>query len=146
MESLVLDSLLKIASSLKISVIWTKELAAETPSIVSIEQRCIIMNTNWHKKSEIAFQLAHEIAHLIIKDYGDEILYERSYSQRALIEAQANSTAIKLLLPFYCEHKTYEDANSWEFMNIFAIPSHLTEEIAFQMKAYYQNGLSSFFN
>ncbi|KRL99906.1 ImmA/IrrE family metallo-endopeptidase [Liquorilactobacillus satsumensis] len=137
MESLVLNSLLKTAAALGIKVIWTKELAAETPAIIALKQRCIIMNLNWHRRNELIFQLAHEIAHLLFKNIGDEVLYECSYAQRALIEANANSGAIKLLLPFYCEQKEREDANAGEFISIFAIPAHLNEEVFSQMKAYY---------
>lgn len=53
----------KIASDSGIEIGWLP-LDEYTPPCASVTYNKIVMNTNWHNPNELAFQLAHEIAHI----------------------------------------------------------------------------------
>ncbi|WP_311407144.1 ImmA/IrrE family metallo-endopeptidase [Liquorilactobacillus uvarum] len=138
MQSWILDSLLCKAKFLSIRVIWSNELKRDTPPTASFKHRSIVMNENWHNTDEIIFQLAHELGHILTGDRYDSALYQQTFNHHALIEYKANLGAIELLLPYYCENVSANSANSADFINLFCIPSHLTEDVTKLMLLYYK--------
>ncbi|WP_281164879.1 ImmA/IrrE family metallo-endopeptidase [Liquorilactobacillus sicerae] len=116
-------SLLKIAQQQQITVIWSDQLANDTPPLALIKKRVIIMNLNWSPKTELTFQLAHELAHFFNNEpYYDE-LYQTGKTNLLQIEAQTNKCAIKLLLPFYLDDLGPTKVNAWGFIEQFGIPT-----------------------
>lgn len=117
-------SLLKIARQQQITVIWSDQLASDTPPLALIKQRVIIMNLNWPQKAELTFQLAHELAHFLNNEPYYSELYRTGKTNLLQIEAQTNKCAIKLLLPFYLDGLIQTKVNAWDFIKQFGIPSH----------------------
>lgn len=98
---------------------WTKPQA-------NSEANAIVLNTNWHNKKELAFQAAHEIAHLLDGDRG--VLYYATKPAKTAAEGEANRTALKIVVPMYFADTDPEDANLHAFMSDLAIPCWLEDE------------------
>lgn len=91
--------------------------------------RLIIMNARWPYPTEIPFQLAHEIAHVL---YEDQQYYNLNDGTANSGEASANIFAIKLLQK-YCKENDYRFDTYYKFAQAFGIPKHvyyLLKEIA----------------
>ena len=80
--------------------------------------RLIIMNARWPYPTEIPFQLAHEIAHVL---YEDQQYYNLNDKTKNSGEAQANTFAIKLLQR-YCIENEFNFSNVYQFAKCFGIP------------------------
>ncbi|CAJ1187225.1 hypothetical protein CPR19092_LGOLGGFK_01047 [Companilactobacillus paralimentarius] len=119
--------LMNIALDNNISVVFFDTLDPYTPPATDIEARCIAMNSRWHNKSEIPFQLAHELGHILSGQQSTKILYFTPYKYG--MELEANEYAISLLLPMYLEDKNKEDINVHRFMDTFSIPYHLEDVV-----------------
>ena len=83
--------------------------------------RLIIMNARWPYPSEIPFQLAHEIAHVLNEDQHYYNLNDRTVNRG---EADANIFAIKLLQK-YCDDNEYHFDSYYKFAKAFCIPRNL---------------------
>lgn len=83
--------------------------------------RLIIMNALWPYPTEIPFQLAHEIAHVLNENQHYYNLNEKTASRG---EADANIFAINLLYK-YCEENDYHFGNFYKFAKAFCIPHDL---------------------
>lgn len=83
--------------------------------------RLIIMNALWPYPTEIPFQLAHEIAHVL---HEDQHYYNLNDGTTNSGEASANIFAIKLLYK-YCEENDYHFGNFYKFAKAFCIPHDL---------------------
>ena len=91
--------------------------------------RLIIMNAQWPYPTEIPFQLAHEIAHVLYEDQQYYNLNDQTVNHG---EADANVFAIKLLQK-YCKENDYHFDTYYKFAQAFGIPRHvyyLLKEIA----------------
>lgn len=121
-----LSILEKIADDLGIQIGWLS-LDEYTPPSASIKYKKIAMNKNWHKPTEIPFQLAHEIAHIQNHDDCEIAFYHASFSSKEKIEREANIGAIKLLLPIFKE-MGYEN-NPVTFMQVFNVPGYLFDNV-----------------
>ncbi|WP_304228642.1 ImmA/IrrE family metallo-endopeptidase [Lactobacillus kitasatonis] len=91
--------------------------------------RLIIMNARWPYPTEIPFQLAHEIAHVLNENQHYYNLNDRTTKCG---EADANVFAIKLLQK-YCKENDYRFDTYYKFAQAFGIPKHvyyLLKEIA----------------
>lgn len=91
--------------------------------------RLIIMNARWPYPTEIPFQLAHEIAHVLYEDQQYYNLNDQTVNHG---EADANVFAIKLLQK-YCKENDYHFDTYYKFAQAFGIPRHvyyLLKEIA----------------
>lgn len=91
--------------------------------------RLIIMNARWPYPTEIPFQLAHEIAHVL---HEDQHYYNLNDGTANSGEASANIFAIKLLQK-YCKENDYRFDTYYKFAQAFGIPKHvyyLLKEIA----------------
>lgn len=140
-KMLVNDYLKELCVDYKIKVIWLEGLSPITPPCASYQtgkKSVIIMNPNWHNKNDFIFQLAHEISHIIRGDESDLCFYNTSYRNKASIEFQTNLEAIKLLIPFYCKETKKENANVYQFIESFGIPTHLSEVAQSQLIKYYE--------
>lgn len=80
--------------------------------------RLILMNARWPYPTEIPFQLAHEIAHVL---YDDQQYYNLNDKTKNSGEAQANTFAIKLLQR-YCIENEFNFSNVYQFAKCFGIP------------------------
>lgn len=128
-----LNYLIGVAWDAKIGLQFCK-LSPTTPSVASVDQRLIILNTNWYNQKELSFQLAHEIAHILNQDSG--ILYYTTAVNHSKIEGCANVGAIKLLIPFYFDNCENNLLNVDNFMENFAIPGYLRDKCIDLIKQY----------
>ena len=131
------DYLLERATEYHIDVKWA-HLSPITPPGSSFEYRSVVMNLDWHRPSEIIFQLAHEISHVIHGDKGDVYYYHACFTGKESVEYKANVGAVKLLIPFYCQEVERECVNSANFMQIFHVPSYLAEVVRKKIAEYYK--------
>jgi Zn-dependent peptidase ImmA (M78 family) len=97
----------------------------------------IVINTNWHIHSQIPYQAAHEIAHVLHEDPG--VVYFHVPTAKSGIEAEANRTAINILAPMYFDEIEPEDANIDEFLGAFAIPSYMYDVTYITVRKLYAN-------
>ena len=95
------------------------------------------MNRSWHNPISIAFQLAHEISHIINGDASDFVFYNATFTGKQSVEYKANVGAVKLLIPYYYQDVEKEDANVYDFINQFDVPSFLAGVVREQAKKYY---------
>lgn len=130
---MVLHIIEEKAKMLGIRVEWSDELDQYTPPAASTKYNCIVMNSNWHDKKEIPFQLAHEISHILNHD-NCIAFYHASYSSKERMEREANLGAIQLLLPIFRD-MGYEN-NPVTFMKAFNIPGYLLDNVIKIMKKY----------
>lgn len=127
----------KVASNHDISVIWTDKLAPETPPGCSLHYRSIVMNLNWHRPAEISFQLAHEISHILNGDETDICFYHATFTGKHSVEYKANTGAVKLMVPFYCQGVPKETINVYDFMESYEVPSYLDNVVREEVHNYY---------
>lgn len=83
--------------------------------------RLIIMNSRWPYPTEIPFQLAHEIAHVLYEEQHYYNLNEQTVNQG---ETNANIFAIKLLQK-YCKENDFHFDSYYKFADAFCIPHRL---------------------
>lgn len=132
MNNYIIDRLLDMAKRLDIRVEWSDLFNKYTPPASSTKYQSIVMNNNWHNQNELAFQLAHEIAHVLNHDDCEMAFYHASYSSQERIEREANNGAIKLLLPIFND-MGYEN-NPVKFMQVFHVPNYLFDNVTKIMK------------
>lgn len=130
------DYLLERAAEYHIAVKWA-HLSPITPPGSSFEYRSVVMNLDWHRPSEIIFQFAHELSHVIHGDKGDVFYYHACYTGKESVEYKANVGAVKLLVPFFCRETDKENANSYRFMTMFNAPAYLSGVVSREIKNYY---------
>ncbi|QLK33403.1 ImmA/IrrE family metallo-endopeptidase [Lactobacillus crispatus] len=113
-----------------IGIEFTDKLPPFAPSAsYNTVGRLIIMNALWPYPTEIPFQLAHEIAHVL---HEDQHYYNLNDGTANSGEASANIFAIKLLQK-YCKENDYRFDTYYKFAQAFGIPKHvyyLLKEIA----------------
>lgn len=106
----------------KIGVEFTDRLPPFAPPLsYNSMGRLIIMNALWPYPTEIPFQLAHEIAHVLNENQHYYNLNDRTTKCG---EADANIFAIKLLQK-YCEDNEYHFDSYYKFAKAFCIPHNL---------------------
>lgn len=114
----------------KIGVEFTDRLPPFAPPLsYNSMGRLIIMNALWPYPTEIPFQLAHEIAHVLHEEQHYYNLNDQTVDQG---ETSANIFAIKLLQK-YCDDNDYRFDTYYKFAQAFGIPKHvyyLLKEIA----------------
>lgn len=134
MNNYIIDKLSNMAKDLHIRIEWSDLFSKYTPPASSTKYQSVVMNANWHNQNELAFQLAHEIAHVLNHDDCEMAFYHASYSSQERIEREANIGAIKLLLPIF-KDMGYEN-NPVTFMQIFNVPGYLFDIVVKMMKNY----------
>lgn len=130
------DYLLERAAEYHIAVKWA-HLSPITPPGSSFEYRSVVMNLDWHRPSEIIFQFAHELSHVIHGDKGDVFYYHACYTGKESVEYKANVGAVKILVPFFCQELDKPYANRHSFMSAFSVPSYLADVVTKEIKKYY---------
>lgn len=130
------DYLLEKAQEYHIDVKWA-HLSPITPPGSSFEYRSVVMNLDWHRPSEIIFQFAHELSHVIHGDQGDVFYYHACYTGKESVEYKANVGAVKLLVPFFCQETERENANPYRFIKMFNVPTYLFNVVSREIKDYY---------
>ena len=102
-----------------IGVEFTNLLPPDAPPIsYNKPGKCIIMNGRWSQPTEIPFQLAHEIYHVL---YENQHYYNLSDNTVDSGEAEANIFAVKLLQR-YCQDNDYYFDSFYKFAKCFCIP------------------------
>lgn len=129
------DYLLEQAAKYHIAVKWA-HLSPITPPGSSYRYRSVVMNLDWHHPSEIVFQFAHELSHVIHGDQGDIVYYHASFTGKESVEYKANVGAVRLLVPFFCQETNQENANQERFMKAFDVPSYLSGVVTEELKKY----------
>lgn len=119
----IVTDLLNYAFDHGIALIMTRQLSPHAPSAVDTFSKRIIFNMNMYDKRQMPLQLAHEIKHIENGDKSTELLYFTP--TKARMEFKANVGAIKMLFPYYMDGKERSQINIYDFMECFAIPSHL---------------------
>lgn len=133
MDNDVITYLMNIAFDNKIVINFFDNLDPYTPPGSDVETRRIAMNSKWHNESDIPFQLAHELGHILSNQYSTRILYYTPYKYG--MELEANKYAIKLLLPLYLADKDTMSVNIHNFMSYFNIPYHLEDIVIKEIKS-----------
>lgn len=126
--------LLNFAFDNGIGIKWVNTLGPYTPSAANNLTKTIVINGKWHNQKELPFQIAHEIGHILNNDEG--VLYYSTSSSESKIESNANATAINILID-YCTQTEIENANIYQFMEQFGIPSNLEYLVVDQLNARY---------
>lgn len=132
--------LLKIASQHHIDVQWSGVLSKYTPPACRYDTRIVCMNMNWHRHTEIPFQLAHELSHIINGDPGDACFYDASFTGKSSVEYKANVGAVRLIIPYYCGETEKEIINANDFEEVYDIPKYLDNVVREQIAKYYISG------
>ncbi|MYV16395.1 ImmA/IrrE family metallo-endopeptidase [Lactobacillus rossiae] len=122
----VLEYLNRLAADNQIKIFWLNQLHEFTTPACDTQTRKIVMNPNWHNANQIPFQLAHEIAHVLISDNSDRILYFSSAANHSKIEMEANKKAVELLIPEYLEYADPANINANDFVDQFSVPHFLS--------------------
>lgn len=105
-----------------IGVEFTNKLPPLAPPIsYNSGGRLIIMNARWPYPTEIPFQLAHEIAHVLHEDQHYYNLNDQTINYG---EADANIFAINLLRK-YCDDNEFHFDSYYKFAKAFCIPHDL---------------------
>lgn len=133
MDQIITD-LLNYAMDHNISLIISRDLSPYTPSAVDTQMRKIIFNANWYNRKQLAFSLAHEIGHILNGDSSVKPLYFTP--NKTKLEYEANTTAIRLLLPYYLEDREKSHIKSYDFMDGFGIPPYLEDTVIEMIKNY----------
>ncbi|SPS04296.1 ImmA/IrrE family metallo-endopeptidase [Latilactobacillus sakei] len=123
----IINDLLNRALGKGIGLIMTRELSPDTTSFADINNNRIVFNLNYRNQKQLAFQLAHELAHFENGDKSNGLLYFTPRKNK--VEFNANVGAIKMLAPYYVDGKDSSQINIYDFMDCFAIPSHLEPAI-----------------
>lgn len=129
------DYLLEKAKEYHIDIKW-KYFSPITPPGSSYEYRRVVMNLDWHNPKEFVFQLAHEMSHVIHGDKGDVYYYHACFTGRESVEYKANLGAVKLLVPYYCQHRNRENINAYEFETLFDVPAYLNDVVIKELRNY----------
>lgn len=138
MNEIIVSRLLKIANKLNTKVFWCDQLNKYTPPAASPKFNSIVMNTNWYKKSEIPFQLAHELAHIINKDPDNVAFYHATFKGKSYYELAANEKAISILVSIYFRDTEKNKAFVFDFMENLCIPAYLEKKVAEKIKFFYE--------
>ena len=102
-----------------IGVEFTDKLPPYAPSVSYNDPgKLIIMNANWLYPTQLPFQLAHEIGHVL---HENEIYFNLNDITNRKGEAQENAFAIQLLQQ-YCIENEFHFSNIYQFAKSFAIP------------------------
>jgi len=126
MDDEAVQFLLNYALDHSISFESVPGLKPDTPSFAITDKRFIVLNMNWHNKRELPFQVAHEIGHVLNNHPG--VLYYSSPASNTKIEAEANSTAVDLLID-YCKSIDLYHMDVYKFMDRFAIPNSVKTSV-----------------
>lgn len=104
----------------------------DSPFSSTIESR-VFINMNWINQTEIPFQFAHEISHILNGDSGSNNFAAPSlYSKE---EYNANKRATSILLE-YCDLHGFQWKNVIDFMDSFSIPMRAKEAVKAGFKEY----------
>ena len=112
----------------------TTLLSPVTPCAANPYYKRIVINLRFHNQSQLPFQAAHEIQHVLNHDEG--VLYFHPTTKCAM-EAAANRGAVDILVPMYFDGIDPEDANVTRFMDAFAIPGNLTDTCTASIRDWY---------
>ena len=94
------------------------------PSLSLKKHRMIVINLNWHNKSELPFIIGHEIGHFMLGDDG--IMYYSSFSGQNSEEKSADLYSLNLLYDYACKRGQYFEEPG-QFIQMYGIPERMTE-------------------
>lgn len=128
------SELLNLAMDHNISVEIHRDKPEGLPSFSIPDLKLIMINA---AKDDYIFEFAHEIAHILNDDVSVTPLYY-SATNRSKIELEANRTAIKLLLPYYCAEQSADQVRSVRFMESYGVPGWLESTVVEEIEEYYE--------
>ncbi|QLE63692.1 putative prophage protein [Furfurilactobacillus rossiae] len=138
MQNLI-DRLLAFAKQHQINVILSTTMSPNTPPAANPALNKVLINLNWPNQNQIAFQLAHELGHVLNNDAG--ILYGCPQASHNSIEFAASKRGIQLLIDLYFADIAVSDANSACFIHQLCIPSYLVNFTETQIRQHYETQL-----
>lgn len=115
-------------------VVHSFALAPQTAPCSYPATKRIALNANWENQREIPFQLAHEMGHIFCQHNNCAALYHSCYKQ--VMELEADTTAVQLILPIYDQLLPTEQMNATDFIAYFGIPEYLKSMIQQEFKIY----------
>lgn len=133
-----MQSTLNFAFDHKIRYELTSAMNSDTPSGSSAYYKAIVINMNWYDQQQLPFVVAHETGHVLCGHRGISYFCEPSNSAT---EAEANRTAIDILVPMYFADIDAQDANYHAFMESFHIKESLADYSIDTIDDYYNGDL-----
>lgn len=133
-----MQSTLNFAFDHKIRYELTSAMNSDTPSGSSAYHRSIVINLNWYDQQQLPFVVAHETAHVLCSHRGISYFCDSSNSAT---EAEANRTAVDILVPMYFEDIDPEDANYHAFLDSFHIGESMADYSIDTIDDYYRGDL-----
>lgn len=130
-----LTQVLNYAFEHGIGVECSNDFCSDTPCASNPDARRIVINMNFHDQSQLPLQAAHEVGHILNQHSGLLYMFTLLKSKQ---EAEANLTALQILVPMYFADTDPEDANSQNFMDAFHVPEPLVGMAETEIRHYYQ--------
>lgn len=87
----------------------------------------IVVNAKLLQFNDVNFAIAHELSHVLKKHNTYSALYSSTMSNRLKMEAEANISAIRILIEVYLEENEMDSKqlNSLKFMEYYGISKSL---------------------
>ncbi|WP_159723139.1 ImmA/IrrE family metallo-endopeptidase [Enterococcus sp. CSURQ0835] len=87
----------------------------------------IVVNAKLLKTNDVNFAVAHELSHVLRNHAAYSSLYSSTMTNRLKMEAEANISAIRILVEVYLEENEmdFEQLNSIKFMEYYGIRNSL---------------------
>ena len=108
-----------------INIVITDELDENDTDISIPAANTIVINENYKTTVDVAFRLAHELAHLIFGSNDQNKVYGFSIFSNKESEKSANRNALKIITKFLYKDVPLEYRNWVRFMEEFGLPDHL---------------------
>lgn len=118
-----INYLIDFSAKNNIAVSLQHELPPDYPSVSSVEDRAIYINSN---APNAPLQFAHELGHILNQDSG--VLYFTALSA-IKTEAEATKTGLSILLDYYLQENDIDDFNIDNFIRLYQVPTQFVDYI-----------------
>lgn len=132
----IIEDLIEFGKRRDIDVVFSDELHPETPDIVNVEQRLVIINLNSVLADILPFRMSHEFGHIIEQAVNHNLWSTfENYDSNNPDERIANTAGINILL--YLHFGNGGQFNYIDFMNMYGLPAWTETKVKEQMINYY---------
>lgn len=132
----IIEDLIEYGGRNNIEVVFSDELHPETPDIVYIKKRLVIINLNSSLKEILPFRISHEFGHVLEQAEGGSTWATfENYDSNNIYERLANTRGIKILLDQH--FGTGGQFNYIDFMNMYGLPAWTEEKVKAEMENLY---------